>query len=93
MKLEGEVWDGRLIAAGRALCGLSSRDLAREAGVSSRTVVRIEGDTEVHVSPRQRHGCVSAETWAKIVGVLNSHGIELIAASGGAGPGVRWRRS
>ena len=92
LRQEVEIWDGRLIAAARALCGISSRELARLAGVSSRTVVRIEGDAEVQVSPRQRHGCVSQETWGKLVDVLAEHGVELVAATGGVGAGVRWRR-
>ena len=39
------------------------------AGVSSKTVVRIEGDPEVEVSARKRHGWASAETWGKLVAV------------------------
>jgi hypothetical protein len=89
LKFEGTVWDGRVIAAGRALCSLSSKELARLAGVSSKTVVKIEADPEVFVSPRQRHGCVSEATWVKLVGVLADHGIEVLSGKDGRGFGAR----
>lgn len=85
-----EVWDGRLIAAARALIGMTSRELAARAGVSSKTVVRLEGDDHVQVSPTHRHGCTSRETWLKIVGVLETEGVELFQRdTSSKGPGVR----
>ncbi len=85
-----EVWDGRLIAAARALIGMTSRDLAKAAGVSTKTIVRIEGDDHVMVSPTHRHGCTSRETWRKIVAILEAEGVELFQQDGkGVGPGVR----
>lgn len=85
-------WPGRLIAAGRALAGLTVRDLAAAAGVTPRTIVRIEAMDVVLVSPVHRHGAVSAETWDKITGAL-ARDVELLPARGGHGAGVRFRES
>lgn len=91
LKVELETWDGRLIAAGRALARLSSKELAEKAGVTPRTVVRIEAENEIQVSEKKRHGCVSRETWDKLIGVLATHGVELFRAEDGKGAGVRLR--
>lgn len=68
------------IRAGRALVGLSQADLAELAGVSERTIKRIEiGDT---VRPSSIEAIRSA---------LERRGVEFIAENGG-GPGVRLRK-
>ena len=82
-------WPGRLIAAGRALADLTVRDLAEEANVTPRTIVRIETAPEVLVSPVLRHGAVSRDTWDKIIDALGRHGVELFPARGPYGAGVR----
>lgn len=83
-----EVWDGRLIAAARALIGMTSRELAKAAGVSTKTIVRIEGDDHVMISPTHRHGCTSRETWTKVLAAIEEKGVELVPAKSGKGPGV-----
>jgi len=84
-----QLWEGRLIAAGRALAGLTLRELAAEAGVTYRTVNRIETGGIIQVAPEHRHGAVARDTWDKIVDALERHGVELFPASGAHGAGVR----
>lgn len=86
---ELERWPGRLITAGRGLAGLTVRGLADEAGVTTRTVVRVEAMDIVLVSPVHRHGAVSRDTWAKLVVALGHHGVQLTPGSASHGPGVR----
>ena len=63
----------------RAALRWSTRELARAAGVSPDTVVRLERGDTVH--PR---------TWAAIRSALEDAGVEFIEQNGG-GPGVRLR--
>jgi DNA-binding XRE family transcriptional regulator len=91
-----ETWDGRLIAAARALAGLTVEQLAAAAEVGEKTIRRIEhrkedGTWDVSVAPKLRHGHVSRETWERIVAALERHGVELHPAKDGQGAGVRWK--
>jgi hypothetical protein len=50
---------GRQIAAARALANVSIVELACEAGVTARTVTRLETIDTIGISPKLRHGHVS----------------------------------
>lgn len=83
-------FSGRQIAAARALAGIGVRELATSAGVTPRTITRIEAQEVVEVAPKLRHGHVSAETWGKIVDALLRAGVELTPSADRHGAGVRW---
>ena len=73
--------------AARALLGIDQRQLAELAGLSVPTIQRMEA------SDGQVRGVV--DTLVKVVGALETAGIELIgenAPSRGAGRGVRLRK-
>lgn len=86
----GRIFDGRQLTAARALAGLTVIELAVAAGVTKRTVHRLETGGEVHVSAKKRHGHVSAELWGRIEKALRVHGVELLPEAEGRGSGVRW---
>ena len=90
--MQHDQWDGRLIAAARALAGLTIEDLAAAAGVTKRTISRLEVGGVIQVAPKRRHGHVSQEVWGKINDALTRHGVELLPEGDGHGAGVRWRR-
>jgi hypothetical protein len=66
-------------------------ELAEAAGVTKRTVQRLEIGGEQHIAKKLRHGHVSGEVWAKLVAALKRHGVELLPESDEHGAGVRWR--
>jgi transcriptional regulator with XRE-family HTH domain len=77
---------GQLRAA-RALLGIDQRQLAEAAGLSLPTIQRMEGSEGVIRG--------NVDSLMKLVGALDSLGIELItdnAASPGGGRGVRLKR-
>ena len=84
------VFDGRQIAAARALANVSVIELARAAGVTPRTIGRLEIDAAISVSPRRRHGHVSKSTFDKIVAALGERGVEMVDEGDDHGAGVRW---
>ena len=90
--MQRELWDGRLIAAARALAGLTTDELGAAAGVTRRTISRLELGGVIHVSEKIRHGHVSQDVWGKITDALAKHGIELLPEGGSCGSGVRWTR-
>jgi transcriptional regulator with XRE-family HTH domain len=74
--------------AARALLGIDQRELAELAGISLPTIQRMES------SDGQVRGVV--DTLVKVIGALESSGIELIgenASSVGIGRGVRLRET
>lgn len=76
------------IRAARALLGIDQKQLAELAGVSLPTIQRMEA------SPGQVRGTV--DTLVKLIGALESAGIEIIgehAPSAGLGRGVRLRET
>jgi hypothetical protein len=83
--------DGRQITAARALAELTVAELAEAAGVTTRTVNRLEVGGIAHISPKKRHGHVSRAVLDKIVAALEAAGVELLAQGGSFGAGVRWR--
>lgn len=83
-------FDGRQLTAARALAELTVADLADAAGVTPRTIHRLEIGGVIQVADKRRHGHVSREVWDKIVGALARHGVELLSESKGRGAGVRW---
>ncbi|MFZ1101287.1 MAG: helix-turn-helix transcriptional regulator [Hyphomicrobiaceae bacterium] len=84
-------FDGRQLTAARALAELTVAELAAEAGVTPRTIHRLEIGGVIHVSDKRRHGHVSRDVWDKIVGALEKHGVELVPESGDRGAGVHWK--
>lgn len=73
--------DGSQCRAARALLGISQDDLARETGVSKRTIASFEGG-EHSLAPR---------TLAALVYKLEDLGIEFINENGG-GAGLRLKK-
>jgi hypothetical protein len=65
--------------------------IAAATGGTARTVHRLEIGGEQHIAKKLRHGHVSGEVWAKIVGALKRHGVELLSETDEHGAGVRWR--
>lgn len=86
------VFHGRQIAAARALANVSIRDLAAAAGVTARTVGRLEEDGVIVISPRLRHGHVTRATFDKIKDALARLGVELTPEGNSCGGGARWIR-
>jgi hypothetical protein len=83
------VFHGRQIAAARALANVSTKDLAAAAGVTARTIGRLEVDGAISVSPKRRHGHVAKATLDKITDALRRHGVELVPEGADYGAGVR----
>jgi hypothetical protein len=84
------IFEGRQIAAARALANVSVRELAEDAGVTERTIGRFEVNAVIAVSPRRRHGHVSAAVFDKIVAALRRRGVELVNEAECHGAGARW---
>lgn len=91
--MQHELWDGRLITAARALAGLTIEELAAAAGVTKRTISRLEVGGVLHVSEKKRHGHVSQEVWSKITEALARYDVVLLDEGGNHGSGVRWMRA
>ena len=85
-------FDGRQVTAARALAELTVAQLAKAAGVTPRTIHRLEIGGTIHVSDKRRHGHVSQAVWHKIVSALEEHGVELLPEAGDRGAGARWAR-
>jgi hypothetical protein len=83
-------FDGRQVTAARALAELTVAALADTAGVTARTINRIEISGPVHFAPKKRHGHVSQDVWDKIIGALTRHGVELVPESEAHGAGALW---
>ena len=81
---------GRQLTAARALAGITIADLAREAGVTMRTVHRLERTPLIHFSDRLSRGRVTRSTWESITTALRSLDVELVPAGKGHGAGARW---
>jgi DNA-binding XRE family transcriptional regulator len=85
-----ETVDGRQITAARALAELTVAELAVAAGLTTRTVNRLEVGGIAHISPKKRHGHVSRAVLDKIVAALEAAGVELLPQGATFGAGVRW---
>ena len=68
----------QLLRAARVALDISHEDLAREAGVSKRTLVRIE-----------KPHSVSEESIARVQAALEARRVKFLAASDEGGPGLR----
>lgn len=84
------LFHGQQLKAARVLAGLTIAELAEAAGVTIRTVHRLEIGGVINVSQTRRRGHVSAQVWGRIVGALNAAGVELTAQTKYCGAGVRW---
>ena len=83
----GKQWYGRQITAARALAGLTIVELANEAGVTERTIRRIEYEpkTDEPKSTRGKvvalyglaHNAITRKVWDKVIEALARHGVEL----------------
>src|SRR5215831_1700832 len=72
---------GARSAAARALAGLGIRELAAAAGVTPRTLHRLENGGVVHVSEKKRHGHLQRAVWERIMAALATAGVELLASA------------
>ena len=87
------VFEGRQLSAARGLAGLTVIQLAAEAGVTPRTIHRLEVATgAIHISEKKRHGHLSRAIWTKIRDALARHNVELVPERENFGAGVRWSR-
>src|SRR5215471_11603407 len=84
------VFDGRQLTAARALAELTVLELADAAGVTGRTIHRLEIGGTIHVAAKKRHGHVSKNIWNGIVDALAKHGVELVPEGDDHGSGARW---
>lgn len=72
------------------MAGLTIAELAAAAGVTERTIRRIEAAETITIAERLTHGAISLATWEKVVSALLDHRVELIPPRGESGAGVRW---
>ena len=90
-------WPGCVLAAARALTGLSIDELAGRAGVSVNTIRRIEAAPVVEVTGKQSRAGreegvyrVSEEVfWRKLARTFHDLSVELVPATSEHGTGVR----
>ena len=87
-----ETWDGRQLAAARALAGLTVRQLAEHARTTKRAISDLETRGMIHVAETRRHSHVSREVWNRVVDALRDAGVELLPEGRGYGSGARWTR-
>jgi hypothetical protein len=64
------LFDGRQIAAARALTNVGAKELADAAGVTPRTIGRLEVDDAIAIAAKRRHGHVTKSTFDKIMSAL-----------------------
>jgi transcriptional regulator with XRE-family HTH domain len=84
------IFDGRQLTAARALAELTVVQLAEAAGVTPRTIHRLEIGGAIRVADKLRHGYVSRDVWDRIIEALARHGVELTPQNGDHGAGARW---
>lgn len=72
---------GRLIAAARALVGVSQKDFAAASGLSDATFARLEAAGSAWVRSEREVSAIEA--------ALKHYGVLIIEESGGMGAGVR----
>ena len=84
------VFDGRQLTAARALAELTVVELAEAAGVTTRTINRLEIGGVTQTAPKKRHGHVSHYVWDRVLGALARHGVELVPEGKDHGSGARW---
>ena len=77
----------RLIRAARSLVGIDQGTLAKQAGVTRLTVIKIEADESDRMDPRRLKALQSLQSVLE-----DEYGIEFVAASKNAGEGVRFRK-
>jgi hypothetical protein len=65
-------------------------ELAAAAGVTPRTLHRLEIGGAIPVAAKRRHGHVSRAVLNKIMGALALRGVELVPQTESFGSGVRW---
>ena len=91
MAVDQTTYDVKQLAAARALAGLGIRELAARAGVTPRTLHRLEKSGTIHVSPKKRHGHVQRAVWERIIAALEEVGVDLLPQGASFGAGVRWK--
>jgi transcriptional regulator with XRE-family HTH domain len=80
---KGDQMTGRLIAAARALAGVSRSDLAKSAGIAPSTLARMEAEGGAIVRP-----AAPADALRR---ALENFGVQFIPEGDGMGAGVRLR--
>jgi transcriptional regulator with XRE-family HTH domain len=86
------VLDGRQLTAARALAEMTVVELANAAGVTPRTLHRLEIGGAIPIAPNLRHGHASRAVLDRIVTALVQRGVELVPENGAHGAGARWLR-
>ncbi len=86
-----DTFHGQQLKAARALADLTVAELAEAAGVTIRTVHRLEIGGKISVSATRREGHVSSAVWDRIVHALRVAGVEMTDATKAHGAGVRWK--
>ncbi|MBI1201932.1 MAG: helix-turn-helix domain-containing protein [Rhodopseudomonas sp.] len=83
-----KIWPSpRLIRAARGLIGISQAALAEKAGVTQKTITKIEADDSEEMDPRR------LKVLRDLQRVLEDvYGVEFFAASEHSGEGVRFRK-
>jgi hypothetical protein len=87
------IFEGRQLTAARALAELTVAELAEDAGVTARTINRLETGGVTPIAPKKRHGHVSQDVWDKITCALARRDVELTPESEAHGAGARWTAS
>lgn len=84
-----KIWPSpRLIRAARGLIGISQAALAEKAGVTQKTITKIEADDSEIMDPRR------LKVLQELQRVLEDvYGVEFFAASEHSGEGVRFRKN
>ena len=85
-----DTFHGQQLKAARVLADLTVAKLAEAAGVTIRTVHRLEIGGTIRVSATRREGHVSSAVWNRIVDALRIAGVEMTGATKSHGRGVRW---
>ena len=83
-----DIWPApRLIRAARGLVGINQATLAAKAGVTQKTIVKIETDDSDQMDPRRLN------VLQKLQRVMeDAYGVEFFAATEYSGEGVRFRK-
>lgn len=84
------VHDGRQVSAARIMADLTVAQLAANAGLTTRTISRLEVGGPIQIAGKKRHGHVSNAVWQQIIDALARHGVELLFEGEDHGAGVRW---
>jgi hypothetical protein len=81
--------NGKQLTAARASAGIGIRELAAATDITW-LLHRHEIGGVIHICERKSHGRVQRAVWQRIMAVLATAGVELLAQGGSFDAGVRW---